>query len=225
MKRKSKSLQELGEVFFNLKTEESFTDVYHVLAPRLRRFVSGYLKAPQFTQDDIDDSVSNCMTKIYLNIHQYNSYWNFSTWSYTIAKNEALKKIGKAKKLKETPMLTLDRCGELDDPKSAGKSAGEWDVSKILKECVDDYIYNPNYDNIGFDHSGNITKTILEEIQNLNPKYKEILWDREVNEMSYLDLATKYDLNLNTLKVYIHKGRKILQKRLKKVYEEWKNLQ
>ena len=225
MKRKSKSLKELGEVFFNLKTEESFTDVYHVLAPRLRRFVSGYLKAPQFTQDDIDDSVSNCMTKIYLNIHQYNSYWNFSTWSYTIAKNEALKKIGKAKKLKETPMLTLDRCGELDDPKSAGKSAGEWDVSKILKECVDDYIYNPNYDNIGFDHSGNITKTILEEIQNLNPKYKEILWDREVNEMSYLDLATKYDLNLNTLKVYIHKGRKILQKRLKKVYEEWKNLQ
>ena len=225
MKRKSKSLQELGEVFFNLKTEESFTDVYHVLAPRLRRFVSGYLKAPQFTQDDIDDSLSNCMTKIYLNIHQYNSYWNFSTWSYTIAKNEALKKIGKAKKLKETPMLTLDRCGELDDPKSAGKSAGEWDVSKILKECVDDYIYNPNYDNIGFDHSGNITKTILEEIQNLNPKYKEILWDREVNEMSYLDLATKYDLNLNTLKVYIHKGRKILQKRLKKVYEEWKNLQ
>ena len=225
MKRKSKSLQELGEVFFNLKTEESFTDVYHVLAPRLRRFVSGYLKEPQFTQDDIDDSVSNCMTKIYLNIYQYNSYWNFSTWSYTIAKNEALKKIGKAKKLKETPMLTLDRCGELDDPKSAGKSAGEWDVSKILKECVDDYIYNPNYDNIGFDHSGNITKTILEEIQNLNPKYKEILWDREVNEMSYLDLATKYDLNLNTLKVYIHKGRKILQKRLKKVYEEWKNLQ
>ena len=225
MKRKSKSLQELGEVFVTLKTEESFTDVYHVLAPRLRRFVSGYLKAPQFTQDDIDDSVSNCMTKIYLNIHQYNSYWNFSTWSYTIAKNEALKKIGKAKKLKETPMLTLDRCGELDDPKSAGKSAGEWDVSKILKECVDDYIYNPNYDNIGFDHSGNITKTILEEIQNLNPKYKEILWDREVNEMSYLDLATKYDLNLNTLKVYIHKGRKILQKRLKKVYEEWKNLQ
>ena len=225
MKRKSKSLQELGEVFFNLKTEESFTDVYHVLAPRLRRFVSGYLKAPQFTQDDIDDSVSNCMTKIYLNIYQYNSYWNFSTWSYTIAKNEALKKIGKAKKLKETPKLTLDRCGELDDPKSAGKSAGEWDVSKILKECVDDYIYNPNYDNIGFDHSGNITKTILEEIQNLNPKYKEILWDREVNEMSYLDLATKYDLNLNTLKVYIHKGRKILQKRLKKVYEEWKNLQ
>ena len=111
MKRKSKSLQELGEVFFYLKTEESFTDVYHVLAPRLRRFVSGYLKAPQFTQDDIDDSVSNCMTKIYLNIHQYNSYWNFSTWSYTIAKNEALKKIGKAKKLKETPKLTLDRCG------------------------------------------------------------------------------------------------------------------
>lgn len=219
MKRKSNNLQELGEIFFNLKTEESFTDVYHVLAPRLRRFVSGYLKAPQFTQDDIDDCVSNCMTKIYLNIHQYNSYWNFSTWSYTIAKNEALKKIGRAKKLKEAPMLTLDRWGGSGDT----KSIGEWDVSKILKECIDDYIYNPNYDNLDFDHSDNITKVILEEIKNLNPKYKEILWDREVNEMSYIDLANKYDLNLNTLKVYIHKGRKILQKRLKKVYEEWKN--
>ncbi len=179
----------------------------------------GYLKSPQFSQDDIDDCVSNSLTKVYLNIHQYNSYWNFSTWSYTIAKNEALKKIAKAKKLKETPMMMLDRWGGSTD----SKSMGEWDVSKILKECIDDYIYNPNYDNVDFDHSENMTKLILQEIQGLNPKYKDILWDREVNEMSYLDLAKRYDLNLNTLKVYIHKGRKILQKRLKKVYEEWKN--
>ena len=117
------------------------------------------------------------------------------------------------------PMVTLDRWGNQND----SKNVGEWDVSKILKECIDDYIYNPSYDNIDADKSDTITKVILEEIQNLNPKYKEIIWDREVNEMSYLDLAKKHDLNLNTLKVYIHKGRKILQKRLKKVYEEWKN--
>lgn len=219
MKRKNKGLQELGQDFFDLRTEESFTEVYRILHPRLKRFVMGYLKSPQFSQDDIDDCVSNSLTKVYLNIHQYNSYWNFSTWSYTIAKNEALKKIAKAKKLKETPMMMLDRWGGSTD----SKSMGEWDVSKILKECIDDYIYNPNYDNVDFDHSENMTKLILQEIQGLNPKYKDILWDREVNEMSYLDLAKKYDLNLNTLKVYIHKGRKILQKRLKKVYEEWKN--
>lgn len=219
MKRKSKNLQELGETFYNLRTEESFADVYYVLSPRLRRFITGYLKTPQFTQDDIDDCVSNSMTKIYMNIHQYNSYWNFSTWSYTIAKNEALKSIAKAKKLRETPMMMLDRWSSVSD----SKSMGEWDVSKILKECVDEYIYNPNYDSIDFDHSENLTRMILDEIKNMDPKYKEILWDREVNEMSYLDLAKKYDLNLNTLKVYIHKGRKILQKRLKKVYEEWKN--
>lgn len=219
MKKRSKSLQELGETFFQLRTEESFSELYYVLAPRLNRFIAGYLMTPQFTQDDIDDCVSNSMTKVYMNIHQYNSYWNFSTWSYTIAKNEALKKIGRAKKLREAPMLSLDRWNGASD----SRSTGEWDVSKILKECIDDYIYNPNYDNVDFDHSENLTKIILDEIQNLNPKYKEILWDREVNEMSYLDLAKKYDLNLNTLKVYIHKGRKILQKRLKKVYEEWKN--
>jgi len=219
LKKRSKSLQELGETFFQLRTEESFSELYYVLAPRLNRFIAGYLMTPQFTQDDIDDCVSNSMTKVYMNIHQYNSYWNFSTWSYTIAKNEALKKIGRAKKLREAPMLSLDRWNGASD----SRSTGEWDVSKILKECIDDYIYNPNYDNVDFDHSENLTKIILDEIQNLNPKYKEILWDREVNEMSYLDLAKKYDLNLNTLKVYIHKGRKILQKRLKKVYEEWKN--
>jgi RNA polymerase sigma factor (sigma-70 family) len=219
LKRKNKSLQELGQYFFDLRTEESFTEVYRILHPRLNRFVMGYLKSPQFSQDDIDDCVSNSLTKIYLNIHQYNSYWNFSTWSYTIAKNEALKRIAKTKKLKETPMMMLDRCGDSTD----SKSMGEWDVSKILKECIDDYIYNPNYDNVDFDHSENMTNLILQEIQKINPKYKDILWDREVNEMSYLDLAKKYDLNLNTLKVYIHKGRKILQKRLKNVYEEWKN--
>jgi RNA polymerase sigma-70 factor (ECF subfamily) len=220
VKRKSKNLQELGEVFFNLKTEESFTEVYHILSPRLKRFISGYLKAPNFSQDDIDDCVSNSMIKIYMNIHQYNSYWNFSTWSYTIAKNEALKKIAKSKKLKETSMVTMNGW---KNSQSDSDYVGDLHLSKILKECIDDYVHNPNYDNIDFDHSENLTKVILEEIKNLNPKYKEILWDREVNEMSYIDLANKYDLNLNTLKVYIHKGRKILQKRLKKVYEEWKN--
>lgn len=218
MKIKSNNLQELGEIFYNSRSEQSFADVYTILCPRLKRFISGYLKSPQFSQDDIDDCVSNSMTKIYLNIHQYNSYWNFSTWTYTIAKNEALKKIDRQKKLKESSMASLNRWGYSND-----SSIGEWDSSKILKECIDDYVYNPNYDDIDYDHSENVAKLILAEIQNLDKKYKDIIWDREVNDMSYLDLAKKYDLNLNTLKVYIHKGRKILQKRLKKVYEEWKN--
>lgn len=220
MSKKTRGLQELGESFYKERTEESFSPLYKLLSPRLKHFVMGYLKTPQFSEDDIEDCVANTMTKIYLNIHQYNSYYNFSTWSYTIAKNEALKKIGKFKKLKETPMLTLDRKGSSGEEI---RSTGEWDISKILKECIDDYVYLPNYDNIDFNHSENLTSMILQEIQNLDPKYKEILWDREVNELSYLQLAEKYNLNLNTLKVYIHKGRKILQKKLKKVYEEWKN--
>lgn len=224
MKVKSNNLQELGEIFFNSRSEQSFADVYMILCPRLKRFVSGYLKPPQFTQDDIDDCVSNCMTKVYLNIHQYNSYWNFSTWTYTIAKNEALKKIDRQKKLRESPIAYLGRGSFLNGGSGLDDSSmGEWNTSKILKECIDDYIYNPNYDDIDYDHSDNATKLILQEIQNLDKKYKDILWDREVNDMSYIDLAKKYDLNLNTLKVYIHKGRKILQKRLKKVYEDWKN--
>jgi len=218
--KKAKGLQELGEIFYKEKTEESFSPLYKLLSPRLKHFVMGYLKSPQFTEEDVEDCVANTMTKIYLNIHQYNSYYNFSTWSYTIAKNEALKKIGKSKKLKETPMLALDRRGNGGEEI---KSVGEWDISKILKECVDDYISKPNYDNIDFDHSENLMSVILEEIQSLDKKYRDIIWDREINELSYLQLAEKYNLNLNTLKVYIHKGRKILQKRLKKVYEEWKN--
>lgn len=223
MKVKNNNLQELGEAFFNSRSEQSFTEIYFVLSPRLKRFISGYLKSPQFTQDDIDDCVSNCMTKVYLNIHQYNSYWNFSTWAYTIAKNEALKKIDRQKKLKETPMAYLSRGTFANGGNLNDGAMEEWNTSKILKECIDDYISNPNYDDIDYDHSDNITKFILQEIQNLDKKYKDIIWDREVNDMSYLDLAKKYDLNLNTLKVYIHKGRKILQKRLKKVYEDWKN--
>jgi RNA polymerase sigma factor (sigma-70 family) len=218
LRGKNKNLQELGESFYNNKTEGSFNELYYVLEPRLRRFISGYLKQPRFMQDDIDDCVSNAMTKIYFNIDQYNSYWNFSTWSYTIAKNEAFKKIGKANKLKETPMLMLDRWVAQGEQ----RPIGEWDVTKILKECIDDYIHNPNYDDIDFNHSESMTNSILEEIQKLDPKYKNIIWDREVNDMSYIDLAKKYNLNLNTLKVYIHKGRKLLQKRLKKVYEDWK---
>jgi len=41
-------------------------------------------------EDSAEDVVSMAFTKIWTKIDQYNPYWNFSTWSYRIVRNEAI---------------------------------------------------------------------------------------------------------------------------------------
>ena len=86
MSTKPKSLQEMGLAFFESRSERDFTDVYH----RLKPSISYYLRELVPNQDDRNEVIATAFAKVWQKIHQYDPSWNFSTWVYRIARNEAL---------------------------------------------------------------------------------------------------------------------------------------
>ena len=53
-------------------------------------------------------------------------------------------------------------------------------------------------------------ESALQAIRSLKPLYRDILVDRLINNMKYKDIAVKYDINLQTAKNRIRRGRTLI---------------
>lgn len=227
MKRSNRDLQELGMQYFNTRSEEHYILLYNTLKPRLEYFINNYYNASkELSPMDVEDCVSDALMKIFLNIESYNNYFKFSTWSYTIAKNEALIKLYNKKKLKE---VSLSSDFKNDDSKSDSfnqrREEGIFDSRvNIYSSAIENLIDVPEMDKqIKNELLRNLVRSIIREIRNLDDRYRGVIWDREIHKMSYADIAAKYQLDMSKCKIYIHKGRRILKSRLNQLYDEWKN--
>ncbi len=56
---------------------------------------------------------------------------------------------------------------------------------------------------------------ILCAIQKLPPKIKDVIIMREIHDLTYEDIASSMDVPMNSVKVYLHRGRKLLFEYLK----------
>lgn len=87
---------------------------------------------------------------------------------------------------------------------------GEFELS-----CVDDGM-NPEQDVINMD----LKDQILNAIQKLPPKIKNVIIMREINDLKYEDIASSMDIPINSVKAYLHRGRKLLFNYLKPYYQQ-----
>ena len=86
MGKKTQSVQQIALSFLENKNNETFSVLMKRLKPGLLSFAYNYVK----DRDLANEVVSQTFIAIWEKIHQYNSVYNFSTWVYAIAKNEAL---------------------------------------------------------------------------------------------------------------------------------------
>jgi RNA polymerase sigma-70 factor (ECF subfamily) len=70
---------------------------------------------------------------------------------------------------------------------------------------------NPEEETINIDAKDRI----LNAIQKLPPKIKDVIIMREIHDLKYEDIASSMDLPMNSVKVYLHRGRKLLFEYLK----------
>ena len=70
---------------------------------------------------------------------------------------------------------------------------------------------NPEEETINIDTKNRI----LDAIQKLPPKIKDVIIMREIHDLKYEDIASSMDLPMNSVKVYLHRGRKLLFEYLK----------
>jgi RNA polymerase sigma-70 factor (ECF subfamily) len=182
------------EVIFKERTGKDFSTLYTKYYPKLIYFISKICKDVQKAEDISTDSFIVALEKI----DKYDKEKaQFSTWLFTIARNLALQDL----KI-ENRSISLDI--EFDDE---GTTLKDFIQETESNEAVYD-VYSKKADVL--------KKHILE----LKEPYKTVIEMREINRMSYKDIADQLGKNLSTIKSQIRNGRQILMEQSKKEFEQ-----
>ena len=198
MHKQNISIQSLAIDFLAQRDNKTFSDLIKRLKPGLISFSYNYVK-------DIDlarEIVSKTFIAVWEKIDQYNKDYNFSTWVYAIAKNEAL---GQLRIKSKT--LSRERLSE--------------NHSRLLK------VYTPmtsiNIEVIG-PTGEKLTSVLYEktikEIENLEEPYRTVIFEREINNKRLQDIAADLGWNLNTVKTRLRKARKDVADLLKEKHAD-----
>ena len=190
MKTKDLSLQQIGLNFFNSRSERDFTTMYRRMKPGISIFLREMLP----NLDDREEVIATTFSKVWTKIHQYDPYWNFSTWVYRIARNEALLFFRAKKKT-----YSYDAMEEMG----------------INMEAKAGFV-NPDVYEDDLSPSERLASSVLNEIYNLPEMYRTVLTLREVDKKKYEDIAEELGWKLNTVRTRIHKARRIIRSEIQK---------
>lgn len=209
---KSTPIQDLVECYLRNPSDVVFKRLYTLLEPGLKNFIKKYIT----DADLINEIFSDTMLRVMENILEYNATWNFTTWVYTIAKNQALQELKRQHR-----NISISGHNQQGEP---------IDVHKLEILNPEDYVDTlDSLKNLDLYEKKTtfLINLILMEIKELKPIYRDILWDLEINQFTYGDLADKYHLPMSTVQSRIFIGRGILKRNsiqtLKRTIRELKN--
>ena len=133
-------------------------------------------------------------------IDQYDPQYQITTWLYRIAFNECLGYIRQRNKKRS-----------IDALRDSGIEVSRYYARTSAKDLLVEMEYKSEEDFYEEDAElMNRYEQALKGIENLKPMYKGILEDRLLNNMKYEDIATKYNLPLQTIKNRIRRGKAII---------------
>lgn len=83
----------------------------------------------------------------------------------------------------------------------------------VLVDIAPDDAHSPAH----LTESADLRVHLEQAIADLDEPYRSIIWLREVDDLSYQEIADALELPLNTLKVYLHRARKRLRDTLRPI--------
>jgi RNA polymerase sigma-70 factor, ECF subfamily len=199
---KSKTYKELALEFKKTKSERSFNELYKKIRPGLWSYIYNIIKDPAVA----DDITSTTLTTVYLKIDQYDETYQITTWAYRIAYNEC---IGWLRFHNTKISMNVFTDAGIEPP------TGHLDYDPNVLKTDEDYLQEDHL----LDERVRLTK---EAINALPPMYKRYMVERFINHKSYndiLDIMINYesDINLQTVKNRIFRGRKIIKQQLERM--------
>lgn len=191
--------RELTENYIATKSHEDYTRLYNRVKPGLTKYIANIIKDGEMAED----IAVNTLIKMWTKIEQYDPQYQITTWLYRIAMNEALGYIRQRNKstsmdrLREDFGVDINSNGTLDttsiqDLIEEADMKTEMDFYNEEEELMDRY------------------EEALQAIRDLKPLYRDILVDRLINNMKYKDIADKHNIELQTVKNRIRRGRTLI---------------
>jgi len=182
-RRLNDEMQQLAEAIIEKRfTERDRNRLVRIMEPKLKYFIWKFFN----DKDETEEVLHNTFFKIFKSVDSYNQKYRFTTWIYTIARNESLLHLHK---LKQQMTTDIDKIGN---------------SLFLVDDSRDNYEKETSLETL-------YTATILAIEEMPESLEKSILIDKELNKMKGADIADKYDMNLNTVKTKIRKARKILK--------------
>lgn len=171
-------IQQLALEFVEKRDNRTLTALTNRIKPGLTSFVRKYMK----DEDSTKDVVNKTFVRIWEKVDQYNPQFHFSTWTYTIAKREAIGVLREREKMRSREdIVPVTSCDQL------------YDISFDVASDKD--IFQELY---------NLT---LKEISLLREPYRRVMFEREVNGKKLGQIAEDFGWNLNTVKTRVKKAR------------------
>jgi len=166
-------------------TERERNRLTQIIYPKLKYYIFKFFNDNEHTLEVLH----NVLEKIFKNFHQYDNKWKFTTWSYNIAKNEALLYKHNLNKVRivdvDTVSYQLDQISNFDV-----SVEGEKSVLSLYDVTI---------------------KAIMGLPDGIE---KEILIDKEINRLKGNQISEKHNMNLNTVKTKLRKVRKIIKEQI-----------
>lgn len=165
------------------------------LLERYRRAVYYLILKIVKTPEDVEDLTLVTFTKAFKNLHRYEPTHGFSTWLFKIASNTSIDFLRKK---------TIDTVGI--------SMGGDFEPGEVvLDNKVVAYTLNPE-EKIMKDERMKIMQQL---VHSLDGDFEKVIRLRFFEEYSYDEIATELNLPLGTVKVQIHRAKKILHSILK----------
>ena len=169
---------------------------FEILVHRYKNPLTNYVFRFLGDFDACSDVVQETMIKFYRYKDNYSSVAKFSTWIYTIAGNLARTEY---RRRKRRSFVSIHDCGE---------------DHKVFD--IPDESYRPDV----MTDSGIKDELIQKALLKVKEDFREVVILRDIEGMSYEEIAEITGLNEGTVKSRINRGRAKLQELLKDIYKE-----
>ncbi|HZW37664.1 MAG: RNA polymerase sigma factor [Syntrophothermus sp.] len=192
-----KNLNELTDEELILEFQKNNTiRAYEILVHRYKNPLTNYVFRFLGDYEACVDIVQETMIKVFKNKDAYKSIARFSTWIYTIAGNLARTEYQRRKRKN---LFSISSFGDDDEPID-----------------LPDENYRPDV----ITDSGIKDEIIQKALLKVSDAYRQMVILRDIQELSYEEIAEITNTNVGTVKSRINRGRAQLQKLLKDIYKE-----
>jgi len=148
---------------------------------------------------DAADTTQDVFLKVFRGMHHFHGGSTLKTWIYRIALHEAAnrRRWWFRHKARET---------SIEPPEPGGPSAGE----NAMQVALTDHADSP-FDSVAHHE---VQRRVEEELRHVPEPYRTTLILRDLEEMSYEEIAEILQISLGTVKSRLTRGRQALKKRL-----------
>jgi RNA polymerase sigma-70 factor (ECF subfamily) len=178
---------------FQSGRDEAFNNIVQRYQPRLYNYLIRYTR----NHEDTEDLVQETFLRLYRSRNAYEPVARFSTWLFTIAGN-----------LMRTQFRKHNR----------------WQLSSIDDNSPES-VYTPELPCLDAEpdtsvNSGMVLSLIEKVLHSMPEDYRSLLLLRELNEMSYEEIALASGLPMGTVKSRINRGRLKAQEIFREMQDE-----